>query len=158
MHESGWVHRDISSGNILIVDDIVKITDLEYAKNMKDDSSHSERSVCSFFIFITYYSSDVFRVPLCSCPSRRDTTNTNSEATKRTRTRMPRARMRAGMSTNQSLSQVSRMTKHIFALFVIEFNRSYTSRIGERSITLLVANWLLSTWCAAHITFPRRAG
>ena len=54
MHRGGWVHRDISSGNILIADGDVKIADLEYAKNMKDDSSHSERSVC--FVFHTLIS------------------------------------------------------------------------------------------------------
>lgn len=45
MHKCGWVHRDISSGNILIVDGIVKIGDLEYAKRLDDDTSHAGRSV-----------------------------------------------------------------------------------------------------------------
>lgn len=31
MHGSGWVHRDLSIGNIIIVDGIAKLTDLEYA-------------------------------------------------------------------------------------------------------------------------------
>ncbi|PSS18947.1 hypothetical protein PHLCEN_2v3163 [Hermanssonia centrifuga] len=31
LHECGWVHRDISTGNVVIVDGIAKITDLEYA-------------------------------------------------------------------------------------------------------------------------------
>ncbi|KAI0086080.1 hypothetical protein BDY19DRAFT_996264, partial [Irpex rosettiformis] len=52
IHECGWVHRDISSGNILIVDNIAKISDLEYAKKMNDKSSHSERSGTLFFMSI----------------------------------------------------------------------------------------------------------
>lgn len=44
LHLTGWLHRDISSGNILLVDGIVKLADLEYAKNMVDNSGHSERS------------------------------------------------------------------------------------------------------------------
>ncbi|KAJ3555477.1 hypothetical protein NM688_g2556 [Phlebia brevispora] len=31
MHKSGWVHRDLSAGNILVVNGTGKITDLEYA-------------------------------------------------------------------------------------------------------------------------------
>ncbi|KAJ3556307.1 hypothetical protein NM688_g2099 [Phlebia brevispora] len=31
MHKSGWVHRDLSTGNILIVGGVGKISDLEYA-------------------------------------------------------------------------------------------------------------------------------
>lgn len=31
MHKSGWVHRDLSPGNIIIVNGVGKITDLEYA-------------------------------------------------------------------------------------------------------------------------------
>ncbi|KAJ3556690.1 hypothetical protein NM688_g1890 [Phlebia brevispora] len=31
MHESGWVHRDLSPGNIVIVDGVARITDLELA-------------------------------------------------------------------------------------------------------------------------------
>ncbi|KAI0086023.1 hypothetical protein BDY19DRAFT_1050220 [Irpex rosettiformis] len=52
MHKCGWVHCDVSSGNILLVDGFVKISDLEYAKSMKDNSSHSERSGTAFFMSI----------------------------------------------------------------------------------------------------------
>ncbi|KAI0086025.1 hypothetical protein BDY19DRAFT_996211 [Irpex rosettiformis] len=52
MHKSGWVHRDVSSGNILIVDGVVKISDLEYAKNMNDGSPHSERPGTALFMSI----------------------------------------------------------------------------------------------------------
>ncbi|KAJ3557295.1 hypothetical protein NM688_g1549 [Phlebia brevispora] len=31
LHKSGWVHRDLSIGNVLIVDGVGKLTDLEYA-------------------------------------------------------------------------------------------------------------------------------
>ena len=46
LHSLGWVHRDISSGNILIVDDFIKIADLEYAKREDDTSQHGIRTVC----------------------------------------------------------------------------------------------------------------
>ncbi|KAI0086022.1 hypothetical protein BDY19DRAFT_996208 [Irpex rosettiformis] len=52
MHKCGWVHRDVSSGNILLVDGFAKISDLEYAKSMKDNSSHSERSGTALFMSI----------------------------------------------------------------------------------------------------------
>ncbi|KAI0701179.1 hypothetical protein BC835DRAFT_1440239 [Cytidiella melzeri] len=54
IHECGWVHRDISSGNILVVDDVVKIADLEYARKMNDPltMSHSERSGTALFMSI----------------------------------------------------------------------------------------------------------
>ena len=46
LHECGWVHRDISIGNILVVDDGAKIADLEYAKRVDDDSPmHQGRTV-----------------------------------------------------------------------------------------------------------------
>lgn len=34
LHKLGWVHRDISSGNILLFEKQVKIADFEYAKQM----------------------------------------------------------------------------------------------------------------------------
>lgn len=34
LHKLGWVHRDISSGNIMLYGSYVKITDFEYAKKM----------------------------------------------------------------------------------------------------------------------------
>ncbi|KAI0769548.1 hypothetical protein BC629DRAFT_791096 [Irpex lacteus] len=40
LHKSGWVHRDISAGNLLIVAGVVKISDLEYAKRMDDPTTH----------------------------------------------------------------------------------------------------------------------
>lgn len=45
MHQSGWVHRDISAGNIIVVDGTGRLTDLEYALN----ESHTDevgRTVC----------------------------------------------------------------------------------------------------------------
>jgi len=32
LHEAGWVHRDYSPGNIIVLDKIAKISDLEFAK------------------------------------------------------------------------------------------------------------------------------
>lgn len=46
MHDLGWVHRDISYGNVLIVNGKGKLTDLEYAKEDSDFSGpHGIRTV-----------------------------------------------------------------------------------------------------------------
>lgn len=46
LHQCGWVHRDISMGNILVVGNCPKIADLEYAKRVDDDSAmHHGRTV-----------------------------------------------------------------------------------------------------------------
>ncbi|KAF8576249.1 hypothetical protein K439DRAFT_1664701 [Ramaria rubella] len=42
MHKHGWVHRDISSGNLLVHEGVGKLTDLEYTKRMSTEGSHSE--------------------------------------------------------------------------------------------------------------------
>ena len=34
LHKLGWVHRDISAGNIMLCGNNAKITDFEYAKKM----------------------------------------------------------------------------------------------------------------------------
>lgn len=42
LHEVGWVHRDVSNGNILVLGDHVKLADLEYAKRVqRDDVPHA---------------------------------------------------------------------------------------------------------------------
>ena len=47
LHTCGWVHRDISTGNILITPDGPKIVDLEFAKRVDDTSEiHERRTVC----------------------------------------------------------------------------------------------------------------
>ncbi|KAI0085147.1 hypothetical protein BDY19DRAFT_1059765 [Irpex rosettiformis] len=64
IHQCGWVHRDISSGNILVVPgDIAKVGDLEYAKKMSDKTSHSERSGTAFFMSIEAGMNDYQFVP-----------------------------------------------------------------------------------------------
>ena len=51
LYARGWIHRDISVGNILIVDGQVKISDLEYAKMYMDMSlPHSIRTVRSLTV------------------------------------------------------------------------------------------------------------
>lgn len=47
-HKLGWVHRNLSSGNIMLVGDVVKISDLEFCKKMDeagDDRPHDIRTV-----------------------------------------------------------------------------------------------------------------
>lgn len=46
LHLAGWVHRDISIGNILIVNGRGKITDVEYAKRVNDNMTHGVQTVC----------------------------------------------------------------------------------------------------------------
>ncbi|GJE97362.1 hypothetical protein PsYK624_135780 [Phanerochaete sordida] len=50
LHKYGWVHRDISSGNILVVANTAKLADVEYAKRETDDSMHDVRTGTLFFM------------------------------------------------------------------------------------------------------------
>ncbi|KAI0922904.1 hypothetical protein AcV5_009769 [Taiwanofungus camphoratus] len=53
MHRSGWVHRDISTGNILVdKDGNGTLGDLEYAKRMGQLSSHEVRTGTADFIAV----------------------------------------------------------------------------------------------------------
>jgi len=49
LHSVGWVHRDISPGNIMRIGGSVKLGDLEYAKKLGSDRTHEFRTV-SFII------------------------------------------------------------------------------------------------------------
>ena len=46
MHAHGYVHRDVSSGNIIFHGGDGKTADLEYAKEIGTGSVHDERTVC----------------------------------------------------------------------------------------------------------------
>ncbi|THG98598.1 hypothetical protein EW026_g3600 [Hermanssonia centrifuga] len=53
MHRNGWVHRDISIGNILIdADNHARLADLEHAKYMDDNSVHTIRTGTSDFMAV----------------------------------------------------------------------------------------------------------
>ena len=41
MHRCGWTHGDISVGNILVVDESVKLSDLEYGESRDNASEHN---------------------------------------------------------------------------------------------------------------------
>jgi len=45
LHKSGWVHRDISPGNLMRIGGSVKLADLEYAKRLDSDKTHDFRTV-----------------------------------------------------------------------------------------------------------------
>ena len=47
MHECGWVHRDISAGNVLLYEAVGKVADVEYAKHKDDQINHGIRTVGS---------------------------------------------------------------------------------------------------------------
>ena len=53
LRKLGWVHRDVSIGNILSYDGHAKLADLEYAKKMGDLKSHEMRTASEFLIIIT---------------------------------------------------------------------------------------------------------
>ncbi|KAE9399542.1 hypothetical protein BT96DRAFT_993874 [Gymnopus androsaceus JB14] len=44
MHSAGFVHRDISNGNVLCRDSMVKLNDLEYSKRIQPEPLHSSES------------------------------------------------------------------------------------------------------------------
>lgn len=54
MHKSGWVHRDISLGNILVVDGVAKLSDLEYATR-NTEQKELGRTVCDLCSSINDY-------------------------------------------------------------------------------------------------------
>ncbi|KIM44115.1 hypothetical protein M413DRAFT_68089, partial [Hebeloma cylindrosporum] len=63
MSENQYVHRDVSSGNILIVDGKGKLADLEYAKAMNTGGSEGVRTVrLNVFHRLTTY--HFYREPL----------------------------------------------------------------------------------------------
>ncbi|THH04754.1 hypothetical protein EW146_g10093, partial [Bondarzewia mesenterica] len=50
IHQCGWVHRDISIGNILVLNGRAKISDLEYAKKVEHDRTHDVRTGTAAFM------------------------------------------------------------------------------------------------------------
>lgn len=46
MHAAGWVHRDVSTGNILLENHTARLADMEYAK--KAGQGDECRLVCDF--------------------------------------------------------------------------------------------------------------
>ena len=57
MHKAGWVHRDISTGNLYLYTDPVSnvkrglIGDFEYAKKVGLDGKRDGRTVCNFLSY-----------------------------------------------------------------------------------------------------------
>ncbi|GJE97380.1 hypothetical protein PsYK624_135970 [Phanerochaete sordida] len=52
LHHAGWVHRDISIGNLLVVGNTGMITDVEYAKRIDDGVSHGIRTGTPYFMAV----------------------------------------------------------------------------------------------------------
>lgn len=50
LHNCGWVHRDLSTGNILVFEGRGILNDLEYAKHWRTEgqAGHTGRVVCLF--------------------------------------------------------------------------------------------------------------
>lgn len=55
MHLSGWVHRDISSGNIIVYKGRGYLTDFEYAKETNFSESPDGQTVRRFLLDITIF-------------------------------------------------------------------------------------------------------
>lgn len=53
MHKHGYVHRDISTGNIILHDGRGKLSDLKYAKEIGKGEMHEVRTVCFLFTLKT---------------------------------------------------------------------------------------------------------
>ena len=49
LHACGWVHRDVSAGNVLIHDGVGKLADFEFAKAESDKGTHCVRTVRDTF-------------------------------------------------------------------------------------------------------------
>lgn len=45
-----WVHRDISSGNIMLCGDVAKITDFEYAKRLTQPGEVDDTRTVTFLL------------------------------------------------------------------------------------------------------------
>ncbi|KIP07792.1 hypothetical protein PHLGIDRAFT_12972 [Phlebiopsis gigantea 11061_1 CR5-6] len=52
LHSLGWVHRDISCGNVLVVNGVTKLADFEYAKRQEDTNPHGIRTGTSYFMSV----------------------------------------------------------------------------------------------------------
>lgn len=53
MHAAGWVHRDLSAGNILIVNGKGKIHDVELATNNWQSEAGERIVSCLVYHFVT---------------------------------------------------------------------------------------------------------
>ncbi|GJE97376.1 hypothetical protein PsYK624_135920 [Phanerochaete sordida] len=52
MHQCGWVHRDVSAGNVLVVDGQGILADVEYAKHQSDHRTHEIKTGTAFFMAV----------------------------------------------------------------------------------------------------------
>lgn len=64
LHSAGWVHRDISVGNIIIHDGQTKLGDVEYAKREADDTTHDVRTGTAFFMAAEVHNGQYSHNPL----------------------------------------------------------------------------------------------
>lgn len=60
MAKKGYVHRDVSAGNILWFGDHAKLSDLEFAREYGTGGSSDARTVCtsSLSLFFSFLSDD----------------------------------------------------------------------------------------------------
>ncbi|CCM06714.1 uncharacterized protein FIBRA_09004 [Fibroporia radiculosa] len=64
LHEAGWVHRDLSTGNILIFNGKVKLADFEYAKRLDEQAdAHEIRTGTADFISVEVDRQQYFFTP-----------------------------------------------------------------------------------------------
>ncbi|CCM06342.1 uncharacterized protein FIBRA_08597 [Fibroporia radiculosa] len=61
LHEAGWVHRDLSTGNILVLNGNIRLADFEYAKRLDESSSsHDIRTGTADFMSVEVDDQDYF--------------------------------------------------------------------------------------------------
>lgn len=54
MFSAGMVHRDLSNGNIILLDGLARISDLEYALSLREErAAHVAKSVCVILLYVS---------------------------------------------------------------------------------------------------------
>ena len=62
MFSAGMVHRDLSNGNIILLDGLARISDLEYSLSLREErAAHAAKSVSVIFCMFLSPSSELLQ-------------------------------------------------------------------------------------------------